>query len=126
MPSVKTRELDQVDKELLNLIQVAFPLEPRPFAFLADKLGISESDVIARLAGLKQDKIIRQISMIIDTRALGNKSSLIASRAPEGRVDEVADVISEHPGVSHKYRRNHAFNIWWTNAAPPQSSLARH
>jgi siroheme decarboxylase len=126
MPSVKTRELDQIDKELLNLIQVAFPLEPRPFAFLADKLGIGEDDVIARLAALKQDKIIRQISMIFDTRALGYKSSLIASRAPEGHVDEVADVISEHPGVSHNYRRNHEFNIWWTIAVPPESSLEDH
>jgi DNA-binding Lrp family transcriptional regulator len=126
MPSVKTSELDQIDKELLNLIQVAFPLEPRPFAFLADKLGINEDDVIARLVALKQDKIIRQISMIFDTRALGYKSSLIASRAPEGRVDEVADVISEHPGVSHNYRRNHEFNIWWTIAVPPESSLEDH
>jgi siroheme decarboxylase len=126
MPSVKTRELDQIDKELLNLIQVAFPLEPRPFAFLADKLGIGEDDVIARLAALKQDKIIRQISMIFDTRALGYKSSLIASRAPEGRVDEVADVMSGHPGVSHNYRRNHEFNIWWTIAVPPESSLEDH
>ena len=126
MPSVKTRELDQIDKELLNLIQVAFPLEPRPFAFLGDKLGIGEDDVIARLGALKQDKIIRQISMIFDTRALGYKSSLIASRAPEGRVDEVAGVISEHPGVSHNYRRNHEFNIWWTIAVPPESSLEDH
>ena len=126
MPSVKTRELDIVDKELLNLIQVAFPLEPQPFAVLGDKLGIVEDDVIARLAALKQDKIIRQISMIFDTRALGYKSSLIASRAPEGRVDEVADVISEHPGVSHNYRRNHEFNIWWTIAVPPESSLEDH
>jgi DNA-binding Lrp family transcriptional regulator len=126
MPSVKTRELDQIDKELLNLIQVAFPLESRPFAFLADKLGVGEDDVIARLAALKQDKIIRQISMIFDTRALGYKSSLIASRAPDGRVDEVADVISEHPGVSHNYRRNHEFNIWWTIAVPPESSLEDH
>jgi len=126
MPSVKTRELDQIDKELLNLIQVAFPLESRPFSFLGDKLGITESDVIGRLAALKQDRIIRQISMIFDTRALGYKSSLIASRAPEGRVDEVADVISEHPGVSHNYRRNHEFNIWWTIAVPPESSLEDH
>jgi DNA-binding Lrp family transcriptional regulator len=126
MPSVKTRELDGVDKELLNLIQVAFPLEPRPFTGLGDKLGIAQDDVIARLAALKQDKIIRQISMIFDTRALGYKSSLIASRAPEGKVDEVAAVISEHPGVSHNYRRNHEFNIWWTIAVPPESSLEDH
>ncbi|MGZ4140808.1 MAG: siroheme decarboxylase subunit alpha [Actinomycetota bacterium] len=126
MPSVKTRELDQIDKELLNLIQVDFPLESRPFLFLGDKLGIAEDDVIARLSALKSDKIIRQISMIFDTRALGYKSSLIASRAPEGTVDQAAEIISAHPGVSHNYRRNHEFNIWWTIAVPPESSLEDH
>jgi DNA-binding Lrp family transcriptional regulator len=126
MASVKTRELDRTDQELLNLIQVGFPLEARPFAFLADKLQTTEDDVLARLAQLKSEKIIRQISMIFDTRALGYKSSLIATRAPEGRVDEVAAVMSEHPGVSHNYRRNHEFNIWWTIAVPPESSLDDH
>jgi siroheme decarboxylase len=126
MPSVKTRDLDTVDKELLNLIQVSFPLEPRPFQVLADKLGTEEDDVIRRLQSLKNDRIIRQISMIFDTRALGYRSSLVASRAPEGQVDEVASVINEHPGVSHNYRRDHEFNIWWTIAVPPESSLEDH
>jgi len=126
MASVKTRELDKIDQELLNLIQVSFPLEARPYQQLAEKLQTTEDDVIERLARLKEDKIIRQISMIFDTRALGYKSSLVASRAPEGRVDEAAAIISEHPGVSHNYRRNHEFNIWWTIAVPPESSLEDH
>jgi DNA-binding Lrp family transcriptional regulator len=64
--------------------------------------------------------------MIFDTRALGYKSSLVASRAPDGKVDDVAHVINEHPGVSHNYRRDHEFNIWWTIAVPPESSLEDH
>ena len=126
MPGVKTHPLDGTDGELLNLIQVEFPVVPRPFAFLGDKLGIPEDDVVARLEGLKKDKIIRQISAIFDTRALGYKSSLVATRAPIDRVDEVAQVMNEHPGVSHNYRRDHEFNIWWTVAVPPSSSLEDH
>ena len=126
MPGVKTHPLDGTDGELLNLIQVEFPVVPRPFAFLGDKLGLAEDDVIARLHGLKKDKIIRQISAIFDTRALGYKSSLVATRAPLDRVDEVAQVMNEHPGVSHNYRRDHEFNIWWTVAVPPTSSLEEH
>jgi len=122
--SVKT--LDAIDQELLNLIQVGFPIEPRPFSFLADKLGTSEDDVLARIARLKDEHIIRQISMIFDTRALGYRSSLIATRVPDGRIDDAAAVINEHPGVSHNYRRNHEFNIWWTIAVPPSSSLEDH
>jgi len=126
MASVKTIALDDVDKELLNLIQVSFPIEPRPFAALGDKLGVDETGVIQRLARLKTSKIIRQISMIFDTRALGYRSSLVATRAPEDGIDEAARVINQHPGVSHNYRRNHEFNLWWTIAVPPESSLEAH
>src|SRR5437879_5782622 len=126
MPGVKTQPLDRIDQELLNLVQVDFPVVPAPFAFLATKLDVDPNEVIARLATLKSNKIIRQISAIFDTRALGYQSSLIATRAPADRVDEVAAVISEHPGVSHNYRRDHEFNIWWTVAVPPTSSLEDH
>src|SRR4029078_3964677 len=35
------------------------------------------------------------------------------------RVDDAAEVISRHPGVSHNYKRNHAYNLWYTLAVPP-------
>src|SRR5207237_7185333 len=96
------------------------------FAALGDALGVGEDVVVSRLAALKRNKIIRQISAIFDTRALGYRSSLVATRASADRVDEVAAVMSEHPGVSHNYRRDHEFNIWWTVAVPPTSSLEEH
>ncbi|MGH2725410.1 MAG: Lrp/AsnC family transcriptional regulator [Actinomycetota bacterium] len=126
MPGVRTHPLDRTDQELLNLIQVDFPVESRPFDALAEKLSVDENEVIDRLSALKEAKIIRQISAIFDTRALGYKSSLVATRAPDNRVDEVAHVINDHPGVSHNYRRDHEFNIWWTVAVPPVSSLEDH
>ena len=126
MPGVRTHPLDRIDQELLNLIQVDFPVEARPFLVLAEKLDVDEQTIIDRLAALKDARIIRQISAIFDTRALGYKSSLVATRAPDRRVDEVAHVINDHPGVSHNYRRDHEFNIWWTIAVPPSSSLEDH
>ena len=123
MPGVKTQPLDRIDQELLNLVQVEFPVVPAPFASLAETLGVGEDEVVDRLGALKKNRIIRQISAIFDTRALGYKSSLVATRAPADRVDQVAAVISDHPGVSHNYRRDHEFNIWWTVAVPPTSSL---
>ena len=126
MPGVKIQPLDRIDQELLNLVQVDFPVVARPFAFLGEQLEVDEDEVMARLGALKKNKIIRQISAIFDTRALGYKSSLVATRAPSDYVDDVAAVISEHPGVSHNYRRDHEFNIWWTVAVPPTSSLEAH
>ncbi len=118
--------LDEADQQLLNTIQTAFPLVPRPFEALGGQLGLSEGEVMERFARLKRERIIRQVSAIFDTRKLGYKSSLVATALPEDRVDEAAEIINAHPGVSHNYRRNHEFNLWWTVAVPPDMDLTVH
>ncbi len=111
--------LDDTDRKLLNLLQAEFPLAPAPFASLGERLGISEAETIERVSRLKSDRVIRQISAIFDSRALGYQSALAAFRVPEERLDQVAAAISEQPGVSHNYARNHAFNLWFTLTVPP-------
>jgi len=118
--------LDETDQRLLNLIQTEFPLVARPFAALGERLGEPEAAVMQRYRHLKDDRIIRQVSAIFDTRKLGYRSSLVASAIDEDRVDEAAAVISAHPGVSHNYRRDHEFNLWWTIAVPPTDDLQTH
>ena len=118
--------LDDADQQLLNLIQTEFPLVTRPFAALGERIGESEGQVMERYARLKADRIIRQVSAIFDTRKLGYRSSLVATAVDESRVDAAADLISAHPGVSHNYRRDHEFNIWWTIAVPPDERLETH
>jgi DNA-binding Lrp family transcriptional regulator len=119
-------ELQDLDRELLNAVQWDFPLEPRPFAALGERLGLTEPDVRARVARVKGLGVLRQLSAIFDTRALGYGSALVAAKIDPGRVDEAAAVISAHPGVSHNYKRNHAYNLWYTIAVPPGDSLEQH
>ena len=38
-------------------------------------------------------------------------------------VDEAAEIVGRHPGVSHNYLRNHGYNLWYTIAVPPTSRL---
>ncbi|MFQ6015564.1 MAG: AsnC family transcriptional regulator [Anaerolineae bacterium] len=115
--------MDQVDRRLLNLLQSDLPLVERPFAAVGEWLGLSEGEVMARVERLKAEGFIRQISAIFDTRRLGYSSSLVAVKVPEERVDQAAAVISQHPGVSHNYRRDHPFNLWFTIALPPEEDL---
>ena len=70
--------------------------------------------------------MLRQLSAIFDTRALGYGSALVAAKVDPDRVDEAAAVISAHPGVSHNYKRNHAYNLWYTIAVPPGDALDEH
>ena len=111
--------LDPVDRALLNRIQEDFPLAPQPYAALGQALDRSEDDVLSRLARLRQARVVRQISAIFDTRALGYHSTLVAMRIPPERLEEAAALISEHPGVSHNYARRHEYNLWFTLAVPP-------
>jgi len=123
---LRVDQLDDADRELLNAVQWDFPLEPRPFAVLAERLGMDEAEVRARVAHVKDAGVLRQLSAIFDTRALGYGSSLVAAKIDPGRVDDAAEVISRHPGVSHNYKRNHAYNLWYTIAVPPGESLDDH
>lgn len=115
--------MDEIDRRLLNHVQSDFPLAHRPYAELAFGLDCSEDEVIARVRALRQERIIRQISAIFDTRALGYKSSLVAARYPADGLHRGAQVVNEHPGVTHNYERNHEFNLWYTIAVPPTSDL---
>jgi len=115
--------LDEIDKKLLNEIQWVFPLVDRPYVEIAEKHGISEQNVMSRIATLKKMGLVRQINAIFDTRRLGYKSALIAFSVKPDKLDSVANKINEHPGVSHNYERNHEFNMWFTLAVPPGSDM---
>ena len=70
--------------------------------------------------------MLRQLSAIFDTRALGYTSALVAAKVDPDHIDDAAAVINAHPGVSHNYKRNHAYNLWYTIAVPPGESLDEH
>jgi DNA-binding Lrp family transcriptional regulator len=115
--------LDDLDKRLLNLMQGQFPIAPRPYEHVANEAGISEAEVMARVQHLLDERIIRQVTPIFDTRALGYSSMLVAAKVDPENPWRAANVINAHPGVSHNYLRNHEFNIWFTIATEPDSPL---
>jgi len=115
--------LDAIDKKLLNALQAEVPLVSRPFAALGTRAGLDEAETIRRIARLKAEHVVRQIGAIFDTRRMGYQSSLVATRIPPERLETGAAVINEHPGVSHNYGRNHAYNLWYTVALPPGVSM---
>ena len=115
--------LDELDKRLLNLLQGSFPLEPRPYARVAELAEVPEDEVLARTQRLLDERIIRQVTPIFDTRVLGYSSMLVAAKVDPENPWRAAKIINSHPGVSHNYLRNHDFNIWFTIATEPGSKL---
>jgi siroheme decarboxylase len=115
--------LDEFDRRLLNAMQGAFPIEPRPYAAVARALEVPEERVLARVQELLDERIIRQVTPIFDTRALGYGSMLVAAKVDPEHPWRAARVVNSHPGVSHNYLRNHEFNMWFTIAVEERSKL---
>lgn len=127
--------IDAIDGKLLDAVQAGIPLVERPYRALGEGLGLTEGDVLERIARLKADSIIRNIGAIFDTSRLGYRSSLVGFRLREECVDEAAVLVNAHPGVSHNYLRSFAFsndyrpaaycpyNMWFTLAVAPESQL---
>ena len=78
---------------------------------------------MTRTQRLLDERIIREITPIFDTRALGYSSMLVAAKVDSENPHRAAEIINSHPGVSHNYLRTHEFNLWFTIATPPDSEL---
>jgi len=115
--------LDDTDRRLLNLMQGSFPIAARPYLAVAELGGVSEEEAMSRVRRLLEKRIIRQVTPIFDTRALGYSSMLVAAKVDPEHPHRAAQVINAHPGVSHNYLRNHDFNLWFTIATEPGSKL---
>src|SRR6185312_8835632 len=116
-------ELDEFDKRLLNQMQGSFPIVARPYAAVAHELGVQEDVVLKRVRELIDERIIRQVTPIYDTRAFGYGSMLVAAKIDAEHPWRAATIINSHPGVSHNYLRNHEFNMWFTIAVEEDSAL---
>lgn len=115
--------MEDIDKKILNILQKEFPLEERPFLTVAERCGISEDEVIDRIRKMKEEGIIRRIGAVFDGVELGRVSSLCAARVPEGKIDLFVQTVNANRGVTHNYRRDHEYNIWFTVNAPSADDL---
>jgi DNA-binding Lrp family transcriptional regulator len=115
--------LDDIDKAILNRIQSDFPITSRPYLAVADDLNIAEKDVLERISRLKEAGIIRRIGGNFVPHKLGYVSTLCAARVPEEKIEQFTGVVNRYPGVTHNYRRDNSFNIWFTFIAPSMEEI---
>lgn len=115
--------MDQLDREILNEIQSAFPIVSRPFLELAARLGCPEDEVLARVRELKRKGIIRRIGGNFQSGKLNFKSTLCAARVPEDKLQSFVEVVNRYAGVTHNYLRSHEYNVWFTFIAPDMGSI---
>ena len=110
--------------DLLMEAQYNFPLVDRPFLELANRIGASEGWVIDTLRALVKAGVVRRIGALVNYRARGMESALVALRVPEALVDEVAAYINRDRQVTHNFlRAGSLYNIWYVTKAPTRAEV---
>lgn len=117
-PANAAESLDALDRRILDIIQTDFPLAPRPYAVLGERLGLPEEEVFARVRALRGKKIIRRLGANFQSAKLGFVSTLCAAKVPEEKLDAFIEAVNAEPGVTHNYLRDHAYNVWFTLISP--------
>lgn len=117
--------MDGIDKKILNSIQKEFPVAAEPFKVIAERVGITEDEVLKRISKLKQEGIIRRIGAVFDSRKMGFVSTLCTARVPEEKLKAFVEAVNSYAGVTHNYRRNHEYNVWFTFIAPDEETLEK-
>lgn len=121
--------LAPVDALLIRRLHGGFPLSERPFADVAQELGLSEDEVIRRLQVLLDDGTLSRFGPLFQIERAGGQFVLAALKVPEDRYDAVAAQVNALPEVAHNYRREHALNMWFviacTSPAEAEAACAR-
>lgn len=118
------RELDTVDRQIIDQLQGDFPICSRPYADVAERLGISEDELLKRLEHLLADKVLTRFGPMFQIERMGGAFVLAALAAPEARYEEVTAMVNALPQVAHNYRREHELNMWFVLATETQSGIA--
>lgn len=121
-PTVPAEALDALGRRLLDDFQRNFPLHPRPFAALAERLGVGETEVLERLRRLQEQGAISRIGAVLTPHRAG-WSTLAAMAVPVDELDEVAELISRYAEVNHNYEREHELNLWFVVTAPSRERV---
>lgn len=115
--------LDATDRKIINSLQGTFPVCEKPFTVAADRLGLSENDLIERIADLVADGVLSRFGPMYNAERLGGAVTLCAMIVPEDRYETVAEQVNAHREVAHNYARAHTLNMWFVLATETREQI---
>ncbi len=115
--------MNEIEKKILNLLQGDFPVERRPYASLALRLGLDETTLLAHIETLRRNGYIRRLGASLNKEKLGYTSTLVGARVPEDGFEETVAFINRYPHITHNYERAHEFNVWFTIIARDEAKI---
>ena len=116
--------LNDTDRAILNRMQDDLPLTSHPYTAIAYDLGIAESDLLTRLARMKDARVITRFGPFFDAAAMGGAFCLCAMAVPSQDFENVLTKVNAHPEVAHNYERTHRLNMWFVLATETPEGIA--
>ena len=117
--------LDELDRRIINALQGGFPISDEPYREVADSLGTTEAELLARLQRMLDTKVLTRFGPMFQIERLGGRFVLAALAVPEARFAEVTAQVNALPEVAHNYRREHALNMWFVLATERPEGIAQ-
>jgi DNA-binding Lrp family transcriptional regulator len=117
--------MDEIDRELVNVLQDGLAVCRRPFDDIAARLGIDVSEVLGRIQKLLDSRMLSRFGPMYNAEQMGGCLSLCAMQVDAERFDAVAELVNAHPEVAHNYEREHALNMWFVVATELPEQHAR-
>lgn len=116
--------MDETDRRIVNALQGDFPLCERPFAQAAAGLGLTEEELISRIARMLEARELTRFGPMYNADRMGGAFTLCAMKVPVDVFDRVAAIVNAYPEVAHNYEREHAFNMWFVLATAMPGRIA--
>jgi len=116
-------QFGNLERNLLDDFQRDFPLVPRPYKAIAERLGCDEETVLDLLCQMITAGLITRVGPVFAPHRAGT-STLAAMAVPGNRLDDVAELVSEYDEVNHNYEREHEINLWFVVCAPTAERVA--
>jgi siroheme decarboxylase len=115
--------LDHFDRRIINQLQDGFPICERPFAAAAQSIGLSEQELLERVAHLLRMGVLSRFGPLYQIERGGGAYALAAMQVAEQDIERVAEYLNAMPEVAHNYLRDHRFNVWFVLATASQHQI---
>jgi len=117
--------MDQLDRDLLDAVQDEFPVAPAPYEVIAERCGTDAQEAELRIGCLRRQGVIRRLGAVLDSRALGMVTTLVAADVEPDAVEGVAARIDCFTETTHSYLREGRPNLWVALVAASQNAIDR-
>ena len=113
VPDTNGAALDALDQRLIRAVQQGLPLVARPYAEIGARIGLSETQVMARLQRLLAEGAIKRMGVVVRHRELGYRANaMVVWDVPDGRVNELGHCLAQFDFVTLCYQRPRRLPDW--------------